>query len=461
MSALAGNSNGVTQMVGTSCAAPLLAGVGLLIRQYYSDTRFYITQCQKGRATTSTHGCSKFKPSGALIKAMIIASATKVNSNCDKEIYEMYQNPNSLYDFSSGYGLPNIKKLLPMNNSLDLELHVREIWISHGSPPPPFTLTVKPNTSIVASLCYYDPPGPDLIVDVDVEIRSRCEDKLYTAADHVNPCEKIYIPLILCSNNTRCPVDINIRIKHMPKRADIKAAVAVIVYGKKPSFYSPTPPIYLRDDEEASVNLPFKASLLSKVKRVGMKQKIEVQVEQVEVGKLSPPSTRHYLESLSMTIDSGHMSNFDIAVMALIIRHNSDMVMQIGGAHGYLTKSIQFRKFWPVEWEHRNRTMMTRIDVSQFQLTIPDNADTSYDIILSSGWPYSYRAPVNITGNIQLAWYKAPVVLFESKYVETRGSLLVIVSFFLVLLGSTIALNHAYTKYKYRYIKYEWISSDS
>lgn len=106
--------DGVGYRYGTSFAAPIVAGMAALIRQYFMDG-FY--------PSGSKISLNSFLPSGQLIKAVILNGAQPLNGCQPYDPNYGFRNPVTLpsgssgYDNHQGYGRAILQTALPLSNS--------------------------------------------------------------------------------------------------------------------------------------------------------------------------------------------------------------------------------------------------------------------------------------------------------------------------------------------------------
>lgn len=188
----------VMGMAGTSMATPAVAGAAALIRQYFRDDKFWSKTCNK-----DYDNCKKFRPSGVLIKALLLHSGQPMST---------YKGINSGDDMNlgmppdnvQGYGRVQLTNVLPVpGESSDFDLFIldketiedgEEILIIVDLPDsaPPLKVT----------LVWYDPapdgkPSKALIHDLDLIVQSS-EGKKYGGngerdGDEVNVNEQVYV----------------------------------------------------------------------------------------------------------------------------------------------------------------------------------------------------------------------------------------------------------------------------
>lgn len=147
-----GNDASILSMKGTSMATPIVAGSAGLVREYLF----------KGYYPTGTpnNNNSMISPSSALVRGMIIHSASPLNGNLD---YDYHGN---LLDLSkekypnhyTGYGLVTLKNVLKFNDStFNLYLNDR-IWISNLETQK-FCFQMNDKTSFRVTLIWTDSPS--------------------------------------------------------------------------------------------------------------------------------------------------------------------------------------------------------------------------------------------------------------------------------------------------------------
>ena len=106
----AGPSCVIIEKAGTSMASPAVAGAAAVIRQFFQDSFFWESVCNKNYAY-----CKAFTPSGVLLKAMILHSGRSMYKfNGEKQPAVILGEPPDNYQ---GYGRVSLKYLLPVAQS--------------------------------------------------------------------------------------------------------------------------------------------------------------------------------------------------------------------------------------------------------------------------------------------------------------------------------------------------------
>ncbi|HUP60014.1 MAG TPA: S8 family serine peptidase [Thermoanaerobaculia bacterium] len=172
--------------IGTSWAAPTIAGAAALVRQYYTDG-FYPT----GIATPA----HRFTPSAALLKATIIAAARAVPwRRQDNEYLRTLPVPSH----EQGWGFPVLDDVLFFPGDTRT-LRVVDVPLAQGlaqNQSSTIRINARAGTPLKAVLVWTDPPGtprgatdttPQLVNDLDLRVNGT------GGTDHINNVEAITI----------------------------------------------------------------------------------------------------------------------------------------------------------------------------------------------------------------------------------------------------------------------------
>ncbi len=182
-----------TGWCGTSFSAPEAMGAMLLIRQYYNDGWY---------PTGAPNASNSFTPSGALIKATLLASADFMPGNTGST---------NRFDNNQGYGRINLKNALPLQGNNNVSAGMK-IWDYGLTTPPalPFTSTFKAQYDgtrpVIVMLTWIDYPGANLVNNLNLRVRDPNYVWWYgnnftgawtnngTTVDNQNPTEGVWIP---------------------------------------------------------------------------------------------------------------------------------------------------------------------------------------------------------------------------------------------------------------------------
>lgn len=255
--------NVVHQMSGTSMAAPMVAGLALLIMQYFMSSNDW-SAISSNYPVQFTRG--SFTPSGYLLKATIIHSARALKTYSN----EAYDNSSSSYfrsfrlskppDIFQGFGSPVLQNLLPLlddnkekRQSSNTSLYVFDkIALKSFSQWRAYVEYLE-NTDtssqvLVATLCWYDPPAlmgmaMSLLVD-NLIVRTPAgnyfvgnkgrygKSQIPIESDNINTCEKIEINSIRCvSNATKCRYEVFIKSGKLQNEIPQEFALVITTSG--------------------------------------------------------------------------------------------------------------------------------------------------------------------------------------------------------------------------------------
>lgn len=154
-------------------ASPGAAGVAALIRQYFSDAKFWSKMCESGDPS-----CRSFIPSGVLIKTIIIHSGQSMNDYNGGSRGKIGLGSGTP-DVLQGFGRVQLSNVLPLNGLSNHLLFVRDLVSMPQNSVKARTFKVTGNSRpIKATLAWYDPPASSsttskaLINDLDMIITS-------------------------------------------------------------------------------------------------------------------------------------------------------------------------------------------------------------------------------------------------------------------------------------------------
>jgi hypothetical protein len=142
---------------GTSFAAPEVAGLALLVRDYFLQG-FY----PSGTPTPS----DAFAPSGALVKAMILASGEDMATTS----FPTAQTITKRYSSDVGYGRANLPSVLHIGSSAPF-LSVKNNDFLGQAATKPFTYTINGNgIPLRVLLAWYDAAGNVIVKDANLKV---------------------------------------------------------------------------------------------------------------------------------------------------------------------------------------------------------------------------------------------------------------------------------------------------
>lgn len=167
ISAAGGTACGTVGKLGTSMSCPLVAGLALLVRQYFMEG-WYPT----GVKTTA----NRFVPSGALVKAMLINSAVRVQRYTNNSVVLMLGPPPDMYQ---GFGQVMMSRVLRLGTgSTQPDLFVVTSRPTATGNVHTYKFTVRSN--------YVPPTGSNAVRDAfEVTLTWTDPDGLASAAKNV------------------------------------------------------------------------------------------------------------------------------------------------------------------------------------------------------------------------------------------------------------------------------------
>lgn len=183
---------------GTSMAQPVVSGAALLIRQYFEEA-FY---------PCGYKGCGQsLSPSGSLVKAVLVNGAQFQHVVTHASYgYIKTDQPLSPYDNTQGFGAANLMLSLPLRNTNDFGIFVKDKMPLRLGQYHSFELSMDLNdckSDFSVTLAWTDPPGTigctscivndlDLLVE-DVGSLVKRYPNGRTSPDRVNNVERVRI----------------------------------------------------------------------------------------------------------------------------------------------------------------------------------------------------------------------------------------------------------------------------
>jgi hypothetical protein len=190
----AGNGQDTKAVVGTSFAAPIVAGSAAIVRQYFEEGWF----------PCGTIGCGvSIQPSGSLLKAVLmnggqnLERVQKVLGNVNDKVIGEDLKP---YDNSQGMGLVNLAASLPLNDGTNFNALARNNNIIKDGEEHTFVVKAKtrscPNPTLSVTVAWYDQGAANgcvkcLLNDLDVTVQrttwnGRRKGRLFRGNNNVN-----------------------------------------------------------------------------------------------------------------------------------------------------------------------------------------------------------------------------------------------------------------------------------
>jgi hypothetical protein len=188
------NGQDTKAVVGTSFAAPIVAGSAAIIRQYFEEGWF----------PCGTIGCGlSIQPSGSLLKAVLmnggqnLERVQKVLGNVNDKVIGEDLKP---YDNSQGMGLVNLAASLPLNDGTNFNALARNNNIIKDGEEHTFVVKAKtrscPNPTLSVTVAWYDQGAANgcvkcLLNDLDVTVQrttwnGRRKGRLFRGNNNVN-----------------------------------------------------------------------------------------------------------------------------------------------------------------------------------------------------------------------------------------------------------------------------------
>ena len=244
----------VIQMSGTSMAAPATAGAALLIRQYFMDSNFWASICNRRYATCRA---GAFEPSGYFLKGVFLHSGQPMD-RYSVPIYDNYMTKipsfklGSPPDVYQGYGAVRLSNVLPLKTygGLDamLDLVVWDVLSvkEHGTLQWKIDVSESLTEAIKITVCWYDPPSPLysssslLVHDIDLLVRAPNGHIFWgnrvSGGDDVNPNEQIHISSPECSGDN-CIYEVFVHAHMLPDISAKNVSVIMTTSGEFNSFH--------------------------------------------------------------------------------------------------------------------------------------------------------------------------------------------------------------------------------
>ena len=177
------------EKTGTSMASPSAAGAACLVRQYFSDSKFWSAVCNAAPIAGSPNGCGSFTPSGILVKAALINSGSQMtlfdfgDPTQPQRTVSLGNPPDNV----QGYGRITLKNVLPLPVAgYNFGLFVDDLrTISFNSQVVYKANIVDSSAPFQVTLAWYDPANqngistPALIHDLDLLVVSPSGGKYY------------------------------------------------------------------------------------------------------------------------------------------------------------------------------------------------------------------------------------------------------------------------------------------
>lgn len=185
-----------TRKSGTSMATPVAAGAAALLRQYLMEGRL--------------PGYSAFTPSAALLKAMMITSASDVvrrygTNSCTGGSTDISFGPQATPNRFQGFGRLTLENVLPIGDSPGFATNVYDREAVASSQTKTYTITIDSGSTadLRITLCWTDPPPSAgaariLVHDLDLLVTDPTGVSFFpnggTSADTINNVERVNIP---------------------------------------------------------------------------------------------------------------------------------------------------------------------------------------------------------------------------------------------------------------------------
>jgi hypothetical protein len=144
-------------------ATPVTASNAAMVRQYFSNSTFWETEC---RRYASAATCTAFSPSGVLIKAVLMNSGepmeryatTGRSTTCVIPDQPLGAPP----DYFQGYGRIMLSNVLPLSGTTasSFQLFVQDLLEIKENTALTYTVVVSDNSIPLSfTISWYDPPN--------------------------------------------------------------------------------------------------------------------------------------------------------------------------------------------------------------------------------------------------------------------------------------------------------------
>ena len=220
-----------TVMSGTSMSTPLMAGAAALIREYFSKG-FYPT----GRATENGMNVTS-----ALVRALLIASATPVTRIHTSEGVKSVSQWSGDQGPYAGFGVPSLDRVLYFADSpVPTKAMIVNGAVDQTTPEYVYSVQISPGTAIPTSivLVWTDPEGrpgsiKQLVNDLDLIVVLPGNHHLYgngrSFADTLNTVEKV---VVSPDGNTTLTVVVKSAVLRSSSQAfSLVASGAIVSFG--------------------------------------------------------------------------------------------------------------------------------------------------------------------------------------------------------------------------------------